>query len=82
MAINVSIQYNVGLLPDMMLLTQCYYHWSIRLNAMKMFCPGSLCSHLNVLKVRVRSDFSLNTTSDLLRSNEKCPVRSAVTGRP
>ena len=28
MAINVivSVQYNGGLLPDMILLTQCYYH--------------------------------------------------------
>ena len=25
MAINVSVQYNGGLLPDMILLTQCYY---------------------------------------------------------
>ena len=28
MAINVSVQYNGGLLPDIiMLLTQCYYHY-------------------------------------------------------
>ena len=26
MAINVSVQYNDGLLPDIILLTQCYYH--------------------------------------------------------
>ena len=26
MAINVSVQYNGGLLPDILLLTQCYYH--------------------------------------------------------
>ena len=26
MAINVSVQYNGGLLPDIILLTQCYYH--------------------------------------------------------
>ena len=26
MAINVSVQYNVGLLPDIILLTQCYFH--------------------------------------------------------
>ena len=25
MAINVSVQYNGGLLPDIILLTQCYY---------------------------------------------------------
>ena len=37
MAIDVSVQYNDGLLPDIMLLTQCYYHRGTRLNAMKMF---------------------------------------------
>ena len=26
MAINVSVQYNGRVLPDMILLTQCYYH--------------------------------------------------------
>ena len=26
MAINVSIQYNGGLFPDIILLTQCYFH--------------------------------------------------------
>ena len=31
MAINVSVQYNGGLLPDMILLTQCYYHRGTRL---------------------------------------------------
>ena len=37
MAINViSVQYNGGLLPDIILLTQCYYHSrGTRLNAMK-----------------------------------------------
>ena len=38
MAINVSVQYNGGLLPDIILLTQCYYHWGTRLNVMKRFC--------------------------------------------
>ena len=38
--------YNGGLLPDIILLTQCYYHWVSRLNAMKMFCLCSLLSHL------------------------------------
>ena len=32
---NVSVQYNGGLLPDIILLTQCYYHRGTRLNAMK-----------------------------------------------
>ena len=26
MAINVSVQHNGGFLPDIILLTQCYYH--------------------------------------------------------
>ena len=38
MAINVSVQYNGGLLPDIMLLTQCYFHRGTRSNAMKRFC--------------------------------------------
>ena len=43
MAINVgSVQYNGGLLPDIILLTQSYYHRETRLNAMKRFCICSL----------------------------------------
>ena len=40
MAINVSVQHNGGLLPDIMLLTLCYYHNNrgTRLNDMKRFC--------------------------------------------
>ena len=38
MAINVSVQYNGGLLPDIILLTQCYYHRGARLISMKIFC--------------------------------------------
>ena len=49
MAINVSVQYNGGLLPGIILLPQCYYHRGTRLNAMKRFCVYSLRSHLNVL---------------------------------
>ena len=41
-AINVSVQYNGGLLPDIILLIQCYYHRGTRLNAMKRFCICSL----------------------------------------
>ena len=34
--INVSVQYNGGLHPDIILLTQCYYHHrETRLNAME-----------------------------------------------
>ena len=52
MAINVSVQYNGGLLPDPILLTQCYYHHdsgNTRLKAMKRVYICSLLSHLNVL---------------------------------
>ena len=38
MAINVSVQYDGGFLPDIILLTQCYYHRGTRLNTMKRFC--------------------------------------------
>ena len=48
MAISVNVQYNGGLLPDIILLTQCYFRGT-RLNAMERFCICSLCSHLNVL---------------------------------
>ena len=42
MVINVvSVQYNGGLLPDIILLTQCYYHRGARSNAIKRL---SLCS--------------------------------------
>ena len=37
MASNVRVQYNGGFLPDIILLTQCYYHRGTRLNAMKRF---------------------------------------------
>ena len=42
MAINVNVQYNGGLLPDIILLTQCYFHRGTRLNAMNLFCICSL----------------------------------------
>ena len=46
---NVNVQYNGGLLPDIILLTRCYLHRGTCLNAMKRFCICSLLSHLNVL---------------------------------
>ena len=50
MAINVSVQHNGGFLPDIILLTQRYYHRGTRLKAIKRFCICSLRSHLlNVL---------------------------------
>ena len=30
----ISVQYNGGFLPDIILLTQGYYHWGTRLNTM------------------------------------------------
>ena len=39
---NVNVQYNGGLLPDIILLTQCYLHREICFNAMKRFCICSL----------------------------------------
>ena len=37
MAINVNVQFNGGLLPDIILLTHCYFHRGTRLNAMERF---------------------------------------------
>ena len=34
MVIDMSVEYNGGFLPDIMLLTQGYYHWGTRLNTM------------------------------------------------
>ena len=31
---NVNVQYNGGFLPDIIMLTQGYYHWGTRLNTM------------------------------------------------
>ena len=42
MAINVNVQYNGGLLPDIILLTQCYLHRETCLKTMKRFCICSL----------------------------------------
>ena len=52
MAINVSVQYNSGLLPDIVLLTQCYYdNRGTCLNAMKRLYLQPMIPHLNVLTV-------------------------------
>ena len=34
MVINISVQYNGGFLPDIILLTQGYCYWGTRLNTM------------------------------------------------
>ena len=39
MVINIRVQYNSGFLPDIILLTQSYYHyWGTRLNTMQWLC--------------------------------------------
>ena len=38
MVINISVQYNGGFLPDIILLTQNDLHRDIRLNFMKKLC--------------------------------------------
>ena len=40
--VNISVQYDGGLLPDIILLTQGYYKWGTRLNT--MLCIYSLCN--------------------------------------
>ena len=42
MVINISVQYNGGFLPDIILLTQGYYHWGTRLITMLWLCIYSL----------------------------------------
>ena len=42
MMFNISVQYNGGFLPDIILLTQGSYHWGTRLNTMKWLCIYSL----------------------------------------
>ena len=49
MVINISVQYNGGLLPDIILLTQGYYHWGTRLNTMEWLCMYSLCNSILLL---------------------------------
>ena len=46
MAINLSVQYDGGLLPDIILLTQGFYRRGTRLNAMKKFCLYGLCNSI------------------------------------
>ena len=43
MSINVNVQYYGGLLPDIILLTQGYFHRGTRSNALKRFRIYSLC---------------------------------------
>ena len=47
---NVNVQYNGGFLPDIILLTQCYYRRRTRLNVMKRFHLYSLWPYQIILK--------------------------------
>ena len=60
MAINISVHYNGGLLPDIILLTQCYYHRGTRLNAMKRFCICILATSAAAALVAVNLKVDLN----------------------
>ena len=42
MVINVSVEYIDGFLPDIILLTQCYYHRGTHFNAIKRFLKKNL----------------------------------------
>ena len=48
MVINISVQYKGGL-PDILLLTQGYYHWGTRLNIMQWLCIYSPCNSILLL---------------------------------
>ena len=50
MVITISVQYNGGFLPDIiLLLTQGYYQWGTRLNTMLGLCIYSLCNSILLL---------------------------------
>ena len=49
MVINISVQYNDGFLPDILRLTQGYYHLATRLNTMEWLCLYSLCNRILLL---------------------------------
>ena len=69
MVINVSVQYNGGFSPGIILLTLCDLKLGDPFNTTKSFCPYSQCSHLNLLiffsldaqKVWMRSDFAVHS---------------------
>ena len=49
MVINISVQHNGGFLPDIILLTQGYYHRGTRLNTMEWLWLYSLCNSILLL---------------------------------
>ena len=77
MAINVSIRYNGGFLPDMILLVLCCYHRGtqqvLSLQPINIMFPPNLFDNLppsclgDVQKVYIRSEFSLNNKNSIIR---------------
>ena len=49
MVINISVQYNGEFLPDVILLTQGYYHRGTRLNTIAWLCLYSICNSILLL---------------------------------
>ena len=49
MGINISVQYNGGFLPEIILLTQGYYHRGTRLNTMHGLCTYNLYNSVLLL---------------------------------
>ena len=45
----ISVQYNGGFLPYIILLTQGYYYWGTRLNTLWWLCIYSLCNSILLL---------------------------------
>ena len=78
MAINVSVQYIGGLLPDLILLTQGCYHRGTSLNAMKRFCICSLCETINYLLLLI----TITLFDDVLLIHSFCFVFASWFGVP
>ena len=66
MAINVSVQYNGGFLPDIMLLTQCYYHRGTRLNAMKRFVASVFLVYITCMAINVSVQYNGGLLPDIM----------------
>ena len=49
MVINICVQYNGGLFPDIILLTHGYYRWGTRLKTTEWLCTCSLCNSILLL---------------------------------
>ena len=85
MAISPSVEYNGGLLPDIiLLLTLRYDHRGTQLNAMKTFCLYSQCSLLKILTfspaewVDAQNDEGLDTFSQVYLYIHLSPIIAAI----